>query len=220
MTDQKPDRTNPDAPFGLDSAGLPIAPYGHKADGKPKMDRRGAAPGQRGNGNSSARRTTRSRKPGLTATTSNLTDLQRKSLLVDLAGNLLVTPLASASRAPFLAKYLGARQADALAGDAFIINAMSPHMADAMIMLSKTKPKALAWMDKMEDNAAYVLLAQVGIQLAKAISDNHFRPNPNVAEAGRNLAAMRIAEMADEINRQAASMQMPDATVPDAPVPA
>lgn len=212
MTDQKPDRSNPDAPFGYDADGdTPLAPYGLKLDGKPKMDRRGASAGQRGNGNSSNRpRTGRARKPGLTVGTSNLTDLQRKSLLVDLVGNLLVTPLATASRAPFVAKYLGARQADALAGDALIVNAMAPHGADAMIMLAKTKPKALAWMDKMEDNAPYVMLAQVGIQLAKAIADNHFRPNPNVAEAGRNLAAMRIAEMAEEINRQAAAMNIPD----------
>jgi hypothetical protein len=208
MTDLKPDRNNPDAPFGRDDEGRPLAPLGHKIDGKPRMDRRGAGPGQRGTGNSSPRRPKRSTlRPGLKASTSSLTDLQRKSLLIDMAANLLVTPLASLSRAPFLEKYMGARQTDALAGDAMILNAYAPHLADAAILLSKTKPKTLAWMDKVEDNAPYVMLAQVGIQLVKAVADNHMRPNPHVAEAGRNLAAMRIAEMAEEINRQAAAMR-------------
>lgn len=214
MTDIKPDRDNPDAPFGLDDAGNPKAPFGHKTDGKPKMDNRGAPRGPRnGTAPSAPRRSrSRSRGPALKASVTNLTDLQRKSLLVDLAGNLLVTPLASASKAPLLIKKLGNRQTDALAGDALIINAMSPHMADALVLLAKTKPKVLSWMDKMEDNAPFVLLAQVGIQLAKAIADNHMNPNPNVASAGRQLAAMRIAEMAEEINRQAAAMQVPDVT--------
>lgn len=207
MTDLKPDTTNPEAPFGRDEHGQPLTPYGTKVNGQPRTSNRGAQPGQRGNANRSART---QKAPGMKASVSSLTDIQRKSLLIDLAANLLVTPLASASKAPFVKKYIGPAQTDALAGDAFILNAFSPHIADAMILLSKTKPKTLAWMDKVEDNAPYVMIAQVGIQLAKAIADNHFKPNPKVADAGRNLAAMRIAEMADEINRQAAAMTPPE----------
>lgn len=206
MSDPKPDRNHPEAPFGYEDDGnTPKAPYGFRADGKPKMDRRGAARGQSGNRPRAG--AFGGRTSGVKASVKSLTDVQRKSLLVDMAGNLLVTPLASASRAPFIAKKIGPRQTDALAGDALIINAFSPHLADALILLSKTKPKTLAWMDKVEDNAPYVLLLQVTIQLTKAVVDNHMRPNPSVAEAGRNLAAMRIAEMAEEINRQAAAMQ-------------
>jgi hypothetical protein len=205
MTDPRPDRKNPEAPFGYEADGItPKAPHGLKIDGKPRMDRRGAVAGQRGNGNS--RRKTPARPAGIKTSATSMSDVQRKSLLVDMASNLLVTPLASLSRAPFVAKYLGHRQTDALAGDALIVNAFSPALADVAIMFSKTRPKTLAWMDKMEDNAPLVLFAQVGIQLVKAVADNHMRPNPQVAQAGRNLAAMRIAEMAEEINRQAASM--------------
>lgn len=198
----KPDLSNPDAPFGHDENGTPKAPYGLKVDGKPRTSNRGARAGQRGQSGS------RGTKPaGMKASVSSLTDVQRKGILCELAGNLLVTPLATASNAPLLAKKLGPRQADALAGDAFIINAFAPNLADAAIILSKSKPKALAWMDKIEDNAPYVMLAQVGIAMAKAFIDNHMHPNARIAEAGRNLAALRIAEMAEEINRQAAEMQ-------------
>lgn len=220
MTDLKPDRTHPDAPFGYEPDGTtPRAPLGFKVDGKPRMDRRGANLGQRGTGNSSARRP-KGRPAGMKATNSSLSDSQRHSLLVDLATSLLVTPLASLSKAPFLEKYLGRAQTDALAGDAMIVNAFAPMAADAVILFSKTKPKTLAWMDKVEDNAPYVILAQVGIQLVRAIADNHLRPNPNVATAGRQLAAMRIAEMAEEINRQAAAMQPEPDRTQEIPVPA
>jgi hypothetical protein len=221
MTDLRPDRSNPTAPFGYEADGTtPNAPYGLKVDGSPRMDRRGATAGQFGTRNTAPAagrgRGPGRRKPrataGMKSTASSLSDVQRKSLLVDLVNNLVVTPLASLSRAPFLEKYIGPAQTDALAGDAFILAQFAPHLAEAAIVMDKVKPKTLAWLEKAEENAPYLLLAQVGLQMVKAIADNHMRPNPNVAAAGRELSRMRIAEMAEEINRQAAAMN-PDPTV-------
>lgn len=218
MTELKPDRSNPEAPFGRDEDGTPKAPYGLKVDGTPRSSRRGALPGQRGVGNSSGARGRKPPgRPGVSAASKSLTDTQRKGMLLDLASNLLVTPLASLSQVPFLRRYIGTRHTDALAGDALILDMYAPAIADGLIIYSKSRPKTLAWMEKIEDNAGLIILAQAAIQAGKQIADNHIRPNPAVAEAGRNLAAMRVAQMAEEINRQAAAMR-PD-TPPADPFP-
>jgi hypothetical protein len=127
-------------------------------------------------------------------------------MLCDIADMTIVSPLATASQAAVLATRIGARQADALAGDAFILSQYMPHIADGLILLSKTKPATLAWLDRAEQNAPYLVLARAIMGAGKAILDNHLNPNPNVAAAGRSLAALRIAQMAEAVNAQAAAM--------------
>lgn len=187
---------DPKAPFGLDGTGAPIAPYGYKVNGEPRISNRGAKPGQRGNG----------KKPGAAV---SKTDEKRKEMLVALADMFLVTPLAGASLSPFLAKRLGERQTNALAGDAVIVSTFAPSAADGLIVLSQSKPGALAWLDTVEEKAPYLLLAQVGVQMTKAIIGNHMNPDARLANAGRTLASMKAAQMAEEIERQAAELGVP-----------
>lgn len=194
---------DPQAPHGRDANGVPLAPYGLNLDGTPRKSNRGARAGQgRKNGPAAGKKATATPQ----AVTSNLTDVERKGMLCELADMLIVTPLASASQLPVLANRLGAKQADALAGDAFILSQYFPGIADGLILLSKTKPRTLAWLDKAEENAPYLVLANAMIQAGKAIAENHFNPNPRVAQAGRSLAALRIAQMAEAVNAQAAAM--------------
>jgi hypothetical protein len=138
---------------------------------------------------------------------SNLSDIERKGMICDLADGIIVAPLAGLSRLPFLAARIGKTQTDALAGDAFILSQYMPHIADGAILLSKTKPQTLAWLDKLEQNAPYILLTQALLGAAKAIAENHFRPDPRVAEAGRNLAATKVAQMAAAVNAEADRLQ-------------
>lgn len=208
----KPNLDDPKAPFGFDDAGKAHAPYGLKVDGNPRTSNRGAKAGQRGNANTRSRTT-----PSARATMSNLSDVERKGMLVELAGMAVVTPAASLSRAPWLERRIGRKHTDALAGDAFIVDAFMPSFADGLILLSKTKPKTLAWLDKAEENAPYILLIQTGLGMIKAIADNHFNPNPRVADAGRSLAALKIAEMAEAVNAQAEAVKArTEATMADA----
>lgn len=190
------------APHGRDSNGVPLAPYGLNVDGSPRKSNRGARAGARkGTGPASKRNTIP------TVTGSNLSDEDRKGMLCELGDMFVVGPLASLSQVPFIAKYIGTRQTNALAGDAFILSQYFPGIADGAILLSKTKPRTLAWLDKLETNAPYLVLANAISRAAKALAENHFNPNPSLAQAGRSLAALRMAEMAAAVIAQEAVMR-------------
>lgn len=192
--------TSPDraAPHGRDETGKPLAPLGYKVDGTPRVSNRGARAGQRGQSNASSKKST-----APTASLSSLTDIQRKAMLCDLADGILIAPIAGLSQVPWIAQRIGRTQTDALAGDAFILAQYMPHIADGAILLSKTKPATLAWLDKLEQNAPYILLTQALLGLGKAVAENHMRPNPQLATAGRNLAAVKLAQMAEAVNAEA-----------------
>jgi len=190
-----------EAPHGYNEDGTPAAPYGYLKDGKtPRKSNRGARPGQRGNGNRARRGSSR---PGGSKSPS---DKVRKEQLIALGDMAIISPLAAASFSPMVAKKFGQKQADALAGDAVILTQYLPHIADGLIVLSQSKPGALAWLDQVEDKAPYLLLANVGIQVAKALVSNHLDPNPRLANAGRLQAAMRAEQLAQMIEQQAAEM--------------
>lgn len=203
-----------EAPHGRDDNNVPLAPYGLTVNGHPRKSNRGARPGQRQGRPSSGG----SSRKAPSATPGNLTDVQRKGMLCELTDMAFVAPLASLSMIPAVAKQIGARQADALAGDALIISHFMPMVADGAILLSQTKPGALAWLDKTAENAPFILLANAGIQMAKALLENHMNPNPELAKAGRALASMRMSRVAEAVQNEARAMGVP---VPDAaPAPA
>lgn len=194
------------APHGYEEDGVtPKTPFGLNLDGTPRKSNRGARPGQRGNGGSR-------NKTSRPKTTINLSDNQKKEQLLSLVDMFFVTPLASLSQSAVMIKRIGPVQADALAGDAVIVNHYAPPAIDATIILAQTKPGILAWMDKVADNAPYLMLAQVGAGLAKALVENHMRPNPQLAVAGRTMVQMRLQEMAEAIQREAEAAGV---TVPD-----
>lgn len=197
--------TDPKAPHGYDADGkTPLAPFGLNLDGTPRKSNRGARPGQRGNRGSAAKKTGPRAVP--TGSVSSLTDVERKGMLCELADMLVVSPLATASQAPPLRSKIG-RHADALAGDAFILSQYVPGIADGLILLSKTKPRALAWLDKVEESAPFAVLAGALFSAGKAMLENHMNPNPGLAQAGRSLAMMKMAAMADAVNAQAARVR-------------
>lgn len=207
--------TDPDAPHGRDENGKPLAPYGLKTDGTPRLSRRGAQAGAKGN---TPRPATASSRP--TARVTSLTDVQRKGMLCDLADSFFVAPLASASQAPPVVAKIGPKKADGMAGAAFIISQYAPMAADALIVLSKSKPGALAWLDRAEENAPWLMLAQVGVQATKALAQNFANPNPQFAAAGRAYAHAHLTAVADAINQQAAAQRAQGAaTQPTAEYP-
>lgn len=186
------------APHGYDDDGKPNAPYGYLKDGvTPRKSNRGARPGQRGNGNRAQRR-----RPGVK--NHSRTDAQRKDALCALGEMSITGPLSALSMSPAIANRFGQDQADALAGDAVIMNEALPALADGLIVLSQSKPGALAWLDQVEEKAPYLLLASVGVQVAKALVTNHLNPNPELARAGRVQAMVRQQEFINAINQQAA----------------
>jgi hypothetical protein len=73
-------------------------------------------------------------------------------------------------------------------------------------VLDQSKPGLLKWLDQVEDKAPYLLLANLGIQIGRAIVSNHMDPNPRLAKAGRLQAAMRAEQFAMYIEAQAAEM--------------
>jgi hypothetical protein len=51
-----------------------------------------------------------------------------------------------------------------------ILSHFSPAIADGLIVLSQSaSPGVLAWLDQVEDKAPYLMLAQVGVQVTKAL---------------------------------------------------
>lgn len=119
---------------------------------------------------------------------------------------MLTTPLAAAADSPLIRKKLGERQALALAGDAVIIDAHAEPMVDAVMVLAQSKPGVLAWMDKAEDVAPYLMLAQVGASMVKALVQNHLSPDQRLADAGRTMVQVRAHRYAAEVERQAQEM--------------
>lgn len=210
MSDTMTEKTTgtPEAPHGYDSNGKPLAPFGYKADGTPKKDARGRQLGARVAAGPRRRPTPRKKAP------AKRSDQQTREMLVSLA-DMVTMPLAGAAASPVVRAKIGERQSMALSGDAVIVQNYAPHLADGLIALSQTKPGVLAWMDTMEEKAPYFMLAQVGVQMAKAIIGNHISPDARLANAGQTLAAIRGAQMAEEIERQAQA-----AGVPTAPAPA
>jgi hypothetical protein len=202
------------APHGYEDDGVtPRTPYGVNLDGTPRKSNRGARPGQRGNGNRA-----RKSRPGVKATSA--TDAQRKQALCALGEMAVTGPLAALSMSPVVSKRFGKEQADALAGDAVILNEALPAVADGLIVLSQSKPGALAWLDQVEEKAPYLLLASVGVQVMKALVTNHMNPNPKLAEAGRLRARMQQEAMISAIEQQAAEMGINiNADEPTVPIP-
>jgi hypothetical protein len=186
------------APHGRDEFGEPKTPYGKNLDGTPRKSNRGARPGQRRAGG-------RTKGPAKKAQHSP-TDEQRKAALCQLGEMAITGPLVALSVAPPVVSRIGQEQADAFAGDAVILTQFMPHLADGLIVLSQSKPAALAWLDTVEEKAPFLLLASVGVQLVKALANNHMNPNPNLAAAGRLQAQMNQEMMIREIERQAAEM--------------
>lgn len=189
------------APHGRDENGEPKTPYGKNLDGTPRKSNRGARPGQRRGGARSKAR------PGVKA--GNATDAQRKAMLCQLGEMSITGPLVALSAAPPIVSRFGQEQADAFAGDAVIITQFMPHLADGLIVLSQSKPGALAWLDQVEEKAPFLLLASVGVQLVKALANNHMNPNPQLAAAGKLQAQMNQQAMIRAIEEEAAAMGIP-----------
>lgn len=205
---------DPAAPFGFDDDGSPKAPYGLKVDGTPRLSNRGAKPG----GNRPKGRGSRAARPGKTINTS---DKQRRDTLIGLADMLVITPLSGLSASPQVATRFGKKHADAFAGDAVIIQQHIEPLADAMIELSHTKPGLLSWLDNVEQNAPWIPLAMVGLQMTKAFVENHTNPNPDLVVAGRLMARTKQAQMIAMIHEQAREMGInPDDVEPTEVIPA
>lgn len=206
---------DPAAPFGFDDEGTPKAPYGLKVNGQPRLSNRGAKAG----GNRPRGRGKGVPRPG--GKTINRTDQQRRDTLIGLADMLVITPLSGLSASPQVATRFGKKHADAFAGDAVIIQQHLEPLADGLIELSQTKPGLLSWLDNVEQNAPWIPLAMVGLQMSKAFVDNHTNPNPDLVVAGRLMARTKQAQMIAMIHEQAREMGIhPDDVEPTEVIPA
>lgn len=201
---------DPRAPFGLDENGTPKAPYGLKVSGEPRLSNRGAKAG--GNRRTGAAR----RTPGPRSV--NRTDKQRRESLIGLADMLIITPLSGLSASPQVAARFGKKHADAFAGDAVIIEQHIEPLADGLIELSQTKPGLLSWLDNVEQNAPWIPLAMVGLQMTKAFMENHTNPNPDLVVAGKLMARTKQAKLIAMIHEQAREMGITPDDVEDTEV--
>ncbi len=202
---------DPEAPHGRDEDGVPLAPYGYKVDGSPRKSNRGAAPGQRGNGGPTVAETGAGGPPVMSKV-----DKQRRSALLGLLESCVTLPLVGAAMSPWVERRIGQKQAMAVAGDAVIIATYAPALADGLVMAAQAKPALLSWLDTIEDKAPFIMLAQAGLQVAKALVGNHVEPDPRLAQAGVTLARVRALQFAAQIEQEAAAMGIPTSVpIPD-----
>jgi hypothetical protein len=195
------DDRDPKAPHGRDDEGNPLAPFGHKANGDPRVSNRGrtaAAPKKKAT-------------PNTRAATKVRTGEETRAQLVELA-SVVTTPLVLASGWAPVRRRIGERQADALAGDAVIVESFAEPAVDVLMFAARSRPGLLAWMDKAEENAPLIMAAKIAGGLAKAIVENHLNPDPRLSAAGRTLVQVRAARYAEAIEREAAELGI----VPDA----
>jgi len=174
-----PDKDDIDAPWGRDDEGNPHAPLGFKADGRPKISNRGRKAG------GSTPSAPRARTTGGRSKTSNA---ERAGMLATMIDMFAVLPLAGASKSDGVAKRIGPKHAEALAGDAAIISHYRDPLVNGVMILAQSKPGVLAWMDSMEEKAPWLILAKVGIEMGNAIVRNHLTPDERLAEQGMETA--------------------------------
>lgn len=184
------------APHGRDEQGTPLAPYGHKANGDPKKSNRGrvAAPQKKSTANvrSGSRPKARTRS-------------ETKDKLMELVGMVTMGMVKASDNGP-LRKKIGERHATAMAGDAVIVEAVMPDVLDGVILYAERKPGLLAWMDKAEEAAPALLIAQGFATMATAIVQNHMNPDARLAMAARSMVKVKAARLAAAIEQEAAAL--------------
>jgi hypothetical protein len=194
-TAEKTARRDPEAPHGRDDDGVPLAPYGFKTDGSPRLSNRGARS-----------KAVPKAPPSLSGNGAGAKKLrEQRDGLVQLADAILSPAMAAMSN-PGVAQKVGSRRAAGLAGSLLIVEGYVPAYADWIVALSATKPGMLAWMDRMEDKAPYIQGAIITAQLVKAVASNLADPDPRLAEAARLKAKIRAAQMAEAIEAEARRM--------------
>jgi hypothetical protein len=192
-------RRDPEAPHGRDpDTGEPLAPYGFKTDGSPRLSNRGA----RGKGRPAAKKTPQA-MAGSSAGAKKLRE--QRDGLVALADAVLSPAMAAMSN-PGISRRVGEKRAAGLAGSLLIIEGYVPAYADWVVALSTTRPGLLTWMDRMEDNAPYIQGAIITAQLVKAVASNMVSPDMRLAEAARLKAKIRAAQLADAVEAEARRM--------------
>ena len=191
------------APHGRDEDGTPLAPFGYKTNGDPKLSNRGRAPAPQKKATANVRSAARPR--GRSAA-------QTKGQLLELVG-MFTTPIAAAADAPVVRKKIGERHADAVAGDVIIVEAVAPDFIDGVMMYAERKPGLLAWMDKAEDAAPALMMVKAAATAIKAIVQNHMNPDPQLAAAGRRLASVKAARYAAAIQAEAQALGLEDNVV-------
>lgn len=185
------------APHGRDEGGTPLAPYGYKTDGNPRLSNRGrpaanagpkvAAPAKKssGGGKSAPKKSAR-------------TAAETRDQLLGLA-DMVLSPIAAAGLHPAVRSRIGARQGDALAGDAVILHSAAPSIVEGVMAYAERKPGLLAWMDRAEDLAPAALLAKALGQVAVAIGRNHIEPSRELAEGARSMLNARALAYARDL---------------------
>ena len=189
------------APHGRDEQGTPKAPFGYTQEGNPRKGNRGRRPS--GSVSAPPKKTAKNTKAG--SRPRSRTREQTKGQLLELVG-MLTTPMAVAGHSPAVRKRLGERHATALAGDAVIIEATAPDFLEGVLMYADRKPGILAWMDKAEDAAPAIVMAQAGFNMVKAIVQNHMNPDEGLAAAASTMTKVKAARYAAAIEQEAAAL--------------
>lgn len=195
------------APHGRDEGGTPLAPFGYKTDGNPRLSNRGrppanagpkvAAPAKKSAGGGGGKAA--AKKPARTAR-------ETRDQLLGLA-DMVLTPMAAAGLSPVIRSRIGDKQGDALAGDAIILQSAAPALVEGVMAYAERKPGLLAWMDRAEDAAPALLLAKALAGVAVAIGRNHMAPSRELAAGARsmlNAKALAYAREMAETERQMA----------------
>ncbi|MYR11945.1 hypothetical protein GTY62_15295 [Streptomyces sp. SID724] len=188
------------APHGRDEQGVPLAPYGYKTNGDPKLSNRGRAPAP-------GKKPTPNVKSG--ARPKSRTQGETRHQLVEL-GRMFTSPLVPLSKNAMVRKKIGDRQAMALAGDAVILDMHVEPAVDALMTAAQTRPGLLAWMDKAEDLGPAVMGLRVVASLTKALAENHMNPDERLARAGESMLKIRAAKYAAAIEAEAAALGLVD----------
>jgi len=189
------DVTDMEAPHGRDDQGVPLAPYGLKADGTPRLSNRGRPSG----GTAPAPKKKSAGGGGRSSSKRSRTDTV--SQLVELS-SMLTTPMVGAADSPGVRKKIGERRALGVMGLAVLIDAHAEPAAEAVYVMSQTKPGLLAWMDKVEDKAGLLMLAQVGVSFARAAVQNFMQPSEELAQAARDMVAAKAQRYAAAVQEQ------------------
>ncbi len=199
--------TDADAPHGRDPhTGDPLAPYGYRADGRPRLSRRGRSAG--------SKKASAPRKRSSSSSSSSSSSAAKKGPDYTEAGRgvmmLAAMPFQVASMGPvgfLVGRFLGEKYVTACAGNAAIVNMFTEPGAAAIAGVAEVNPGVARRLESGGIKVPYIIALKTGMDLVGALVQNFVQPSQELAETGKQMMILQSQQVRAQIEEIARAEQ-------------